>query len=62
VRDRLVEVMGSVFGRQAADVSEDMALGRTKDWDSLRQMSLIMALEEEFAVSFTNEEVVEMIS
>lgn len=30
------------------------------NWDSLRQMNLTLALEEEFKVSFTDEEIINM--
>ena len=33
-----------------------------ESWDSLRQMNLILALEEEFSLAFTDEEIVDMQS
>jgi acyl carrier protein len=62
MRNRLVDVMAAVLGLSAAEVSDDMSFGYTKNWDSLRHMNLILALEDEFGVTFTDEEVVEMIS
>jgi acyl carrier protein len=62
MRERVVEVMAAVFDLPATAVSDDMTLGHTKSWDSLRHMNLILALEEEFAVSFSDDEVIELIS
>lgn len=62
MRDRVIEVMAAVFAVSISDISEDMTLGHSRNWDSLKHMNLIMALEEEFGVSFTNDDVVEMIS
>jgi acyl carrier protein len=62
MRERVVEVMAAVFDLPATAISDDMTLGHTKNWDSLRQMNLILALEEEFAVRFSDDEVIELIS
>ena len=35
---------------------------RIENWDSLKHMNLVLALEEEFDVSFSDREIVEMLS
>ncbi len=62
MRNRVAEVMAAVFDLPVSEISSAMALGHSKNWDSLKQLNLIMALEEEFSVSFTDEEVSDMIS
>lgn len=62
MRERVAKVVAAVFELSASEVSDDMALGRTRNWDSLRHMNLILALEEEFGIGFTDDEVIEMIS
>lgn len=62
MRDRIVEVMVSVFGVDRGDVVGGIVYGKFQKWDSLRHMNLILALEEEFNVSFTDEEITDMLS
>lgn len=45
----------------AADAIDDKASTATlANWDSLRHMKLIVALEEEYALAFDEEQIVEM--
>ena len=62
MRDRVVEVMAAVFGLPVEDILDSMAMGRSKNWDSLKHMNLILALEDEFGIVFTDEETTEMMS
>lgn len=62
MHERVKAVVASVFDLSESDITGDMALGRTKNWDSLRHMQLILALEEEFGITFGDDEVIEMIS
>jgi len=50
--DKLDSVLMDVFG------TTDISFGG--DWDSLSHMELIAALEKEFGVEFTLDEIVEM--
>ena len=44
------------------EVSEDLALGETKEWDSLGHMILISTIEDAFDVSIESEEMTEFDS
>lgn len=44
------------------EVSEDLALGATSDWDSLGHMILISTIEDAFDVSIESEEMTEFDS
>ena len=43
-------------------INEDSSPDTIAEWDSLKHMNLILALEEEFGVQFGDEEIVEMLS
>jgi len=43
-------------------LNEESSPDNVKNWDSLKHMNLILALEEEFDVSFSDEEIVELLS
>ena len=43
-------------------LDEDSSPDTVKNWDSLKHMNLILAIEEEFAIAFSDEEIVDMLS
>ena len=59
---RVRQVMAAVFGIDAAEIGPDAAPGTIEAWDSLRHMSLVIALEEEFGVRFTDADIEQMLS
>jgi acyl carrier protein len=62
MRDGVVSVMAAVFGVDESDISDSIVMGSYDAWDSLKHMNLVVALEEEFDVVFTDEEVTELLS
>lgn len=62
MRDRVIAVMAIVFNIPETDISDSAMIGVTRNWDSLKHMNLILALEDEFGISFTDEESVEMMN
>lgn len=59
---KLKEVLSRVFNININTISEDASPDTIENWDSLRHMSLVLALEEEFDVEFTDDQVVEILS
>lgn len=59
---KLKEVMSRVFKVSIEMITEDASPDTIENWDSLRHMSLVLALEEEFDVGFTDDQVVEILS
>lgn len=62
MEDRIKRVMAAVFGIAESDITEDASPDTIEAWDSLRHMSLVLALEEEFGVEFTDDQTVEMLN
>ncbi|EQA36973.1 hypothetical protein LEP1GSC047_2682 [Leptospira inadai serovar Lyme str. 10] len=62
MRDRLIEVMSNVFAVEKDQITDEIAIGKFKGWDSLRHMSLVLALEEEFGIRFDDDEIPNLIS
>lgn len=60
--EKLKEVMARVFNVGEEMITEDASPDTIETWDSLRHMNLVLALEEEFGVELTDDEVVEIIS
>lgn len=49
--ERFRSVVSAVLGVPAAEVVDDLSPDRADTWDSLNQINLIGALEQEFGVS-----------
>jgi acyl carrier protein len=56
----LAEVMKNVLDIDS--VSDDDSMQTIKNWDSLRHLNLVMALEEQFGINFDPEEIPELNS
>ena len=58
--ERLEEVIGSVLSLSAEALSDDSSTENTPNWDSLRQLSILLALESAYGISITTDEAVNM--
>ena len=59
---KLKEVLSRIFNISLDMIAEDASPDTIENWDSLRHMNLVLALEEEFNVEFTDDQVVEILS
>jgi acyl carrier protein len=59
---RIVAVMAAVFGVDESMITEDTSAANLEQWDSLRQMNLVLALEGEFGIRFPDDRIPELIS
>jgi acyl carrier protein len=59
---RLREVMGAVFGIDPSVIAADASSATIAEWDSVRHLQLMLALEEEFNVQFEADELVSLRS
>jgi acyl carrier protein len=63
VADRkLKEVLARVFDVDPAEITETASNDTLERWDSLRHMNLIIAIEEEFGVEFSGDQVADSIN
>ena len=59
---KIKEVMSVVFEITLESISDDSSYDNIENWDSLRHLNLILALEEEFEVSIPDEEVGNLVN
>lgn len=60
--ERIKKVMAAIFGVDILLIDNDITQGSLEQWDSLRHMNLILALEEEFNVRFRDNQMDQLIS
>lgn len=59
--EHIRSVMAAVFKVSVETITENASQETIATWDSLKHMNLVLALEDEFGVEFTEEEILEMI-
>jgi acyl carrier protein len=60
--DTLRQVMATVLGVPAEAICESSSMDSIESWDSIKHMNLVLALEEEFAVSIPDEDAANITS
>lgn len=55
-RGLVKKVMASVLEVEEASLNDDSSMDNVPGWDSLKQMNLVLALEESFGVSIPDED------
>ena len=59
MESRIKVVMSNVLNIDSDTIKDDSSPDNIKDWDSIKHMNLIFALEEEFKIQFDDEEIVD---
>jgi len=54
--------MSAVFEIPANEIGEKSSPDNIASWDSLKHMNLVVSLEEEFDIEFTDDEIIELIN
>jgi acyl carrier protein len=60
MEDRIKRVMSQVLGVPADKITPESSQDTIERWDSIGHMNLCLALEEEFEISFDDQQVVSM--
>ncbi|MBV8332089.1 MAG: acyl carrier protein [Candidatus Eremiobacteraeota bacterium] len=60
--DRLAHIVTDVLRVPRDGIADDLDMETTSTWDSLSHMELIAAIEDEFGVALTADEIVSMRS
>jgi acyl carrier protein len=54
--------MADIFGVDSSSIDEHASVDTIAKWDSFNHMKLVLALEEQFNVTFQAEQMVEMLN
>ena len=58
MRQRVFDVISNVMGVPRDQVSEATSPDNLEQWDSVRHVNLILAIEQEFGISFTDVDII----
>lgn len=62
MKDKVLRIVSQVMDESVEQLDENSSPDSVENWDSLKHMNLVLALEEEFNITFLDEEIVEMLS
>ena len=62
MNNRVFKVVSQIMGVPTGQLNGDSSPDTIARWDSLQHMNLVLALEQEFKVSFTDQEIIEMMN
>ncbi len=60
--DQLIQLFADTLSVQASTLNDDSSPANTADWDSLATVNLTLAIEQEFSVKLTTQEIMSMKS
>ena len=60
MQDRVIRVLGMTMNVPVERLDENSSPDNVESWDSMRHMNLVLALEEEFNVKFSDEQMLSL--
>lgn len=62
ILDRVRQMMADIFGVPVDQLTPASSPDNVETWDSIQHLNLVMALEQEFGVQFSPEEIEQLLS
>jgi acyl carrier protein len=62
MEERVKQIMSDVFGIEVSTIDDQTSKDLVATWDSMNHINLVLALEQEFSVSFEVNEIESMTS
>jgi len=62
MKNKVLQLISQIMDTDIATLNENSSSKSVDNWDSLRHMNLIVAIEEEFEIELSDEQIVEMVS
>ena len=59
---KLKQIIATVFKVEISTINNETSPDTIQNWDSLNHLNLVLALEEDFQVTFTEEQTVEILN
>ena len=61
MRERIKQVMAGTFQVSVTEIPDDASIDEFPAWDSLGHLEFMLAIEMEFAVSISTEDILELL-
>lgn len=60
MEEKIKEILATVLEIDQSDVNNDTNPNTVSNWDSLRHMKLVFAIEDEFEVEFSDDQIIQL--
>lgn len=60
MEEKVIEIISRILGVDVEDVEMDTSIGDLPGWDSLHHLQIIVELQNEFNVKYSQEDLVEL--
>jgi acyl carrier protein len=62
INNKLKELLSNLLEINIEEITEDTNNENTESWDSLKHMEIIASIEDEFDITFSADEIIQLIS
>ena len=62
VENRIKNVMSAVFDIPISEIDDESSPDKIESWDSLKHINMVIALEDEFGIQFSDDNIIELIN
>ncbi len=62
VQEKVIQVLVNIFQVSPDKISTETTSDNVENWDSMNHINMILALEQEFGISYDEEQAVSMLS
>ena len=62
IHEKILNVVADIFEVPISQINNELSLNSIKQWDSVNHLKLMIALEEEFEIQFTKDDIESMIN
>ncbi len=60
MEDKIKEILATVLEIDQSEVNNDTNPDTVSNWDSLRHMKLVFAIEDEYGVQFSDDQIIQL--
>ena len=62
MEEKIKKIMSEIFFVNMSDINQNSSPSTIVNWDSIGNLNLVTALEEEFEIIFTDDQIIEMLN
>lgn len=60
--EKLISLMSDVLRLSEDEITDDLSIKNSDNWDSLKHMELVVSIEQVFGISLTLDDIVSMVN
>lgn len=58
-KKKIIDIISDILNIKKKEISNKTSMNNVQDWDSLKQMQIIVAIEDEFNIKFSEDNLIE---